>query len=106
MKRRTIEKDEKYLRQMSTEVDFEKDNIKELIAKLKEYCDQHCCYALASVQIGIPKRMIYIKNTSQNMENNVKKDYDEGIIYINPTIIIAKGSTSLLEVCESCIYHK
>lgn len=104
--RKTIEKDETYLRQTSVEVDFEKDNIKEIIARLKDYCAQHCCFALAPVQIGIPKRIIYIKNTSQNMENNVTEGYDESIIYINPTIIAAKGYTTFLEGCMSCVYHQ
>lgn len=104
--RKTIEKDEDYLRQISTEVDFKEDNVMEIITKLKEYCNQHQVYALAPVQIGIPKRIIYIKNTSQNMENNALDGYDESLIYINPTIINRKGQTSFLEGCESCIYQK
>ncbi len=106
IKRKTIENDESYLRQVSKEVDFEKDNIEEMIAKLKEYCKEHYCYALAPVQIGITKRIIYIKNTSQNMENNVINGYDEGIVYINPIITYARGITTFLEGCESCIYHQ
>lgn len=103
--RKTIEKDENYLRQISVEVNFKKDNYMEYIAKLKEYCEKHVCYALAPVQIGIPKRIIYIKNTSQNMDNNIAEGYDESVIYINPIIIEAKGKTSFLEGCESCIYR-
>lgn len=102
--RKTIEKDEEYLRQVSTNVDFEKDNVMEFVIKLKEYCNQNYCYALAPVQIGIPKRLIYIKNTQQNMENNITEGYDEGIIYINPKIIAQRGVTRFLEGCESCIY--
>lgn len=104
--RKTIENDEYYLRQISTEVDFEKDNIQLYTKKLKEYCEQHYCYALAPVQIGIPKRIIYIKNSSQNMDKNTTKGYNEGLIYINPVIIEANGLTRFLEGCESCIYHK
>ncbi len=106
LNRKTIENDEEYLRQISTEVDFKKDNYMEYIKALKEYCTNHYCYALAPVQIGIPKRIIYIKNTSQNMENNTTKGYDEEIVYINPVIIEATGLTKFLEGCESCIYHK
>ena len=69
--RKTIEHDEEYLRQVSTPIDFENDNYLEYIRKLKEYCATHYCYALAPVQIGIPKRLIYVKNTQQNMDNNV-----------------------------------
>ena len=104
--RKTIEKDETYLRQISTEVDLKNDNVEEYIQKLREYCEKHYCYALAPVQIGIPKRIIYIKNTSQNMENNVTDGYDESLIYINPTITTARGHTSFLEGCESCIYRQ
>ena len=104
--RKTIENDEDYLRQISTPVDFEKDDYLEYIKILKEYCATHYCYALAPVQIGIPKRLIYIKNTKQNMDNNVNVGYDESVIYINPTIIKSKGRTRFLEGCESCIYKK
>lgn len=104
--RKTIENDEEYLRQISTPVDFEKEDYLEYINKLKIYCASHYCYALAPVQIGIPKRLIYIKNTSQNMDNNIIEEYDESIIYINPIIISAKGHTRFLEGCESCMYKE
>ena len=106
LNRKTIENDEKYLRQISTPVDFEKDNYFEYIKKLKDYCTSHYCYALAPAQIGIPKRLIYIKNTASNMDNNVTKGYDESVVYINPTIIATQGQTSFLEGCESCIYRE
>lgn len=102
--RKTIESDEKYLRQVSIPVDFQNDKYMEYIEKLEKYCKNNAVYALAPVQIGIPKRLIYIKNTSQNMEKNMTEDYDEGIVYINPKIICAKGTTRFLEGCESCIY--
>lgn len=75
--RKTIENDESYLRQVSTEVDFKKDDLK-----------------------------AYIKNSKENMANNTISGYDEEIIYINPVIIEANGSTKFLEGCASCIYHK
>lgn len=104
--RKTIENDEKYLRQVSIPVDFEKDDYLGFIEKLKDYCASHYCYALAPVQIGIPKRVIYIKNSSPNMNNNIQKNYDESIIYINPTIVAVKGQTRFLEGCESCVYKE
>lgn len=104
--RKTIENDMEYLRQISTPIDFENDNYLEYIKKLREYCATHYCYAMAPVQIGIPKRLIYVKNTQQSMDNNVTKGYDEGIIYINPTIVDAKGQTRFLEGCESCMYRE
>lgn len=41
IKRKTIENDLEYLRQVSTDVDFEKNNVKEIIAELKEYCSNN-----------------------------------------------------------------
>ena len=100
--RKTIENDEDYLRQISDEVDFLNDNYLEHIAKLKEYCDNNQVYALSPIQIGIPKRIIYIKNTTTDMDNN-KKGYNENIIYINPIIVKEEGKTIFLEGCESCV---
>ncbi len=105
IERKTIENDEEYLRQISTEVDFDKDDLDSYIEKLKNYFDHNVCYALAPVQIGIPKRIIYIKNSTPNMENN-KPGYDESLVYINPVIVEAKGLTKFLEGCASCIYYR
>lgn len=113
LKRLTIFEDEEFLRQRSMEVDFNVDNVDEYIRDLKEYCSKNVVYALSPVQIGIPKRIIYIKNSKQDMENNKDHTYDEEIIYINPKIIKALGHTRFFEGCESCsveengvrIYH-
>ena len=95
---------EKYLRQISTEVDFTKDDVEYYIESLKEYCHNNIVFALAPVQIGIPKRIIYIRNTTPNMDNN--ENHDEEVIYINPTIINTQGHTRFLEGCASCIYER
>lgn len=102
LNRKTIESAEEYLRQVSIPVDFQNDNYMEYVNALEKYCKNNTVFALAPVQIGIPKRLIYIKNTSQNMENNSTEGYDENIIYINPIIISAKGKTRFLEGCASC----
>lgn len=104
--RKTIIEDECYLRQISLEVDFQNDDYMKYVENLKEYCKNNYVYALAPVQIGIPKRIIYIKNTIQNMENNLSKDYDESLIFINPVIKNMRGCTSFLEACDSCIFYK
>lgn len=104
--RKTIAKDEEYLRQISTPINFQTDKYIEYIKLLKEYCQSNAVFALAPVQIGIPKRLIYIKNTSQNMDNNYTEEYDESIIYINPIIISVKGKTRFLEGCASCKFTK
>jgi peptide deformylase len=102
IKRITIEENEEYLRQVSTEIDFEKDDYKKYIADLKEYCTNNVVYAMAPVQIGIPKRIIYIRNTSSDMTKNSDNNYNEDIVYINPVIKKMKGHTRFLEGCESC----
>ncbi|HBA37192.1 MAG TPA: hypothetical protein DCY94_00580 [Firmicutes bacterium] len=104
--RKTIEHDEEYLRQISSLIDFKKDDYKNIVDNLQDYCLNHAVYALAPVQIGIPKRIIYVKNTSSNMENNVTENYDENVIYINPEIIETKGKTKFLEACQSCTYTR
>lgn len=106
MERITIVDNEKILRQVSSEIDFIYDDYQMYIKKLKDYCSSNSVYALAPVQIGIPKRIIYIKNSSQNMDNNIKDDYDESLIYINPKIISQRGHTRFLEGCASCAYLK
>lgn len=101
--RKTIEFDEEYLRQISAPVDFSNDDYKKEIEVLKEYCDNSECFALAPVQIGIPKRIIYIRNTSYDMSKN-EGNYSEEIIYINPIIKSMTGHTTFLEGCGSCKY--
>lgn len=100
----TIEDSLDYLRIVSEPVDFEKDNIDEMINDLKEYCINNEVYALSPVQIGIPKRIMYIKNTNQDMDLNKANGKDESIVFINPRIIEAYGETYFLECCQSCQY--
>lgn len=101
--RKTIENDIEFLRQKSQEVDFENDNYLDWISQIKYYCQHNSCYALAPVQIGIPKRLIYLRNTSPDMGNNENSTYDEEQILINPVILSEKGLTRFLEGCESCM---
>ena len=103
LKRKTIEKDEEYLRQISSEVNFDTDDYIGYIEALKEYCKNNAVYALAPVQIGIPKRIIYFRNTTSDMTKNKDSKYDESIVLINPIILNAKGRTRFIERCESCM---
>ncbi len=103
MKRITIENNEEYLRQKSVPVDFLNDDINYYISSLKEFCQSSEVYALAPVQIGIPKRIIYIRNTSSDMTKN-NNSYNEDIVYINPVIKNMFGHTRFLEGCASCMY--
>lgn len=102
MKIKTIEKDEAVLRQISTEVDFDNDDYEDYIDILAEYCRSHVVYALSPVQLGIPKRIIYLRNTTDDMDKNSDFHYNEETILINPKIISMKGHSRFLEGCESC----
>lgn len=106
IKRKTIENDLEYLRQISVSVDFSNDNYKEFVKLSKEYCSKYNLYALAPVQIGIPKRLIYIKNTTTDMDKNYDGSYNEDIIYINPVIKKEYGHAKFLEGCGSCMIEK
>jgi len=103
LNRITIENNEDFLRQISTDVDFNNDNYNEWIEALKDYCQNNAVYALAPVQIGIPKRMIYFRNTTTDMTKNKDSNYDESTVLINPIIIEAKGHTRFIERCASCL---
>lgn len=108
----TIEDNEEYLRQISKEVDIKND--KELmndISVLDEYCKENAVMAMAAVQLGIPKRMIYLKNTNLDIINKIQantvseeeKNYNEAKVLINPVITKREGLTDYWEACASCL---
>lgn len=101
--RKTIEKDDIYLRQVSQEVDFKDKSYLNDIKELENYCLNNRVFALAPIQIGIPKRIIYLRNTTQDMAKNEDSTYNEAKILINPIILQRKGHTRFLERCASCL---
>lgn len=100
--RKTIENDEEYLRQISNEVSFDDKSYIDDIKLLAEFCTNTECFALAAIQIGIPKRIVYLKNTKldKGLED---KDYNEARVLINPVIVSRKGKTKFWEACLSCL---
>lgn len=101
IERKTILNDELYLRQISSYVDFDKDDWEYSIKCLDEYCtNEDNCMAMASVQIGIPLRIVYLKKTNLSKLN---EDYNERKIMINPKIIKSEGLTTYWEACASCL---
>lgn len=66
---------------------------------------------MAAIQLGIPKRIIYLKNTNLEIINKIQTDstteeernYNEARILINPRIIKATGLTEYWEACASCL---
>jgi len=101
IKAKTIIEDLDYLRQISEEVDLNDPNLNNYITSLKEYFNIQSALAMAAVQVGIPKRLIYIRNT--NIDNLLGDGIDEARVLINPKIIKRIGHTRYWEACVSCL---
>ena len=108
----TIADNEAFLRQISTPVNMESDkNLIKNIEILDKFCKENEVMAMAAVQLGIPKRIIYLKNTNLDIINkmqndsvsNKEKNYNESRILINPVIIDRQGLTEYWEACASCL---
>ena len=102
IKRKTIENDLEYLRQISKEVSLDDPSYKEDIKLLKEFCNETECFALAAVQIGIPKRIVFLKNTTLDVPID-DINYNEAKVLINPVIVKRRGLTKYWEACLSCL---
>ena len=100
---KTIENDEEYLRQISLPVSFDNDDYKKDIELLEKFCLSRELFALAAVQIGIPKRIMYFRLTNPDLELKDNPDYNEGKVMINPVVISRKGHTKYWEACVSCL---
>lgn len=100
----TIKENENYLRQVSAPVKMYDTNLDKYIDVLENYCKNNTVLAMAAVQLSIPKRIIYLKNTNLAMiNNNSVKDYNEARVLINPVIVKKTGLTKYWEACRSCL---
>ncbi len=107
----TIKDNEKFLRQISKSVNFNDAELSNDIKLLEKYCKENQILAMAAVQLGIPKRLIYLKNTNLaliqkmqiNGETEEDKYYNEARILINPVVILKEGITDYWEACRSCL---
>ena len=108
----TIQDNEPFLRQISSSVDIKND--KELmndIDILDQFCKENNVMAMASVQLGIPKRIVYLKNTNLDIINKIQnnsnseeiENYNKKKVLINPTILKREGLTEYWEACASCL---
>ena len=103
LERKTIEKEEEYLRQISKPVDFKNNEWKKALEELDYFCKHDDnIMAMASVQLGIPLRVIYLKKTDLG---RLEENYNEERILINPKIIKEEGLTRYWEACASCLNY-
>lgn len=101
LERKTIEQEEGYLRQKSKPVDFATDDWKQAYQKLDYFCkNDDNVLAMASVQIGIPLRMVYLKKTDLE---RLDEEYNEEKVLINPVVLKRVGLTRYWEACASCL---
>lgn len=99
--RKTIKEDEAYLRQISKPVDFDNDSWEEAVEALNCFCEnEENCMAMASIQIGISLRIVYLKKTDLN---RLEENYNEARVLINPIIKKSIGLTRYWEACVSCL---
>ena len=96
-----IDNDLDYLKQISSDVILPDEELENDILLLKEFSKETGCLAMAAVQLGIPKRLIYVRNT--NLEDLENRSLDEGVVLINPKIINMTGHVRYWEVCASCL---
>lgn len=101
MEARKIDKDLEWLKQVSRDVDISTEDISEDIKVLEEYCLGHGVFAMAAVQLGIPKRLVYIKNT--DLDKIEDEEWNEATILVNPVIKKREGLTQYWEACASCL---
>ncbi len=96
----TIKESEEFLRQKSKIVDFSDKDLEKNIEDIEEYCkSNNNLYAMACVQLGIPKRIVYIKSTQAN-DTSANLDQEQ-FLMINPKILSMKGKTEFWEACVS-----
>ena len=107
----TIADNEAFLRQISIPVDLSDNELSKDISVLEQFCKENDVMAMAAVQLGIPKRLVYLKNTNleiinkmqSNSETEEEKNYNEARVLINPVIISREGLTDYWEACASCL---
>lgn len=106
----TLKDDETYLRQVSAPVQLDDIQLESDLKVLEDFCVQNDVLAMASIQLRIPKRLLYLKNTKLDVirkmqSGNVKEEnqnYNEARVLINPVIVSREGLTEYWEACASC----
>lgn len=107
----TIADNEEFLRQKSKNVDLDDPSLLDDIAVLEKFCKENSVMAMAAVQLGIPKRIVYLKKTDieiirkEQFDSATKEEenYNEAKVLINPVITLKEGLTTYWEACASCL---
>lgn len=108
----TIETNEPWLRKKSSVVDIKNDkNIQTDIEVLEKFCKENEVMAMAANQLGILKRLVYLKNTNLDIINRMQsntsteedENYNEARVLINPVVLKREGLTDYWENCASCL---
>lgn len=107
----TIADNEAFLRQKSAPVDLKDNKLSNNISVLDQFCKENDVMAMAAIQLGIPKRLIYLKNTNLEIINKMQSNrateeeqkYNESRVLINPVIKSREGLTDYWEACASCL---
>ena len=97
---KTIDNDSALFKQVSQEVDFTDPNWQEEVRAIEQFCIDTACFGIAAIQVGVPKRIIYLKNTNPAGYKD-SSDYEEMRVFINPVVISKKGHTKYWEACLS-----
>ena len=93
----TIDKHEQFLRQISKPVNFNDPDLDNNINDIIEWSmENNRNYAMAAIQFGINKRIVFIKSTTPN-----DTTANSQTLMINPEILSKEGRTQFWEACVS-----
>ena len=108
----TMETNEPWLRKKSSVVDIKNDeDLESNIEVLEKFCKENEVMAMAANQLGILKRLVYLKNTNLDIINRMQdntsteedENYNEARVLINPVVLKREGLTDYWENCASCL---
>ncbi|MDR0727230.1 MAG: peptide deformylase [Rickettsiales bacterium] len=97
---KTIDKDATLFKQVSKNVDFKDTGWEKEVLAIEQFCIDTACFGIAAIQVGIPKRIVYLKNTNPAGYKD-SKDFEEMRIFINPVVVSRRGHTKYWEACLS-----
>ncbi|MDR0850001.1 MAG: peptide deformylase [Christensenellaceae bacterium] len=102
VRRFTVAEDYDFLRQKSAQVLFPDEQLENDINALRDFCydNNNKVYSMAAVQIGIPKRIMFIRH-NQEVDARQGDQQDVDLIYINPQVVGRRGQTKYWELSAS-----